>query len=804
MGRLRTAALIAGAAAIGVRRALRRPLPRPGLYPIAGLDDEVEILRDHWGVPHVYARTQHDLFFANGVVHAEDRLWQMELNRRAAAGRLSEVFGEATLEVDKFMRRIGLARAAKAELAMLDAESRGVLEAYAAGVSWAIDTRPRPIEMLIARHWPEPWTLLDSLAWAKLMGWGLAVNWDAELARTRLAHRLGPERAAELDPLYPAAAWLTADYGGTVDAAAKCVLEAYRAVRDLTGLGALGGSNAWAVSPARSRGGGALLAGDPHLAPSMPCVWYEIGLDATDASGQGHRATGASLPGLPGVVIGHNGHIAWSVTASLADVQDLFVEQADPANPRRFRRGDGWEEAEVVREEIRVKGWPRWHTEEVLVSSNGPVVTPLLPGVVAPISLRSSGIEPAPTLRAGLKLNQARNWPEFRAALADWGTPSLSFVYADRAGNIGYQMAGRIPRRKKGLGAVPAPGWDPEHGWEGYLTIDELPNVYNPPDGLLATANNRPYGDEYGHVIGVDWCDAYRIGRIAERLRAEPTHDVASMTRIQLDVTSIAAREIVKRWRCLLEGAEPIDPLERVALGGLLEWSGELAVDSPGAALYATMRVRLLRLLYGPEMGDILEVYLGERAHPFGGLSSFAWRSSSLLIRALDDPSWPERAGHRGLSWRELLLVALGEAVSTLRIEQGESLEGWRYGAVHQVAFDHALARVKPLKHFLSRGPYPIGGDVDTPLQAGSAAGRVGGNVSWAPSYRQVVDFGDLRRSASVLTTGQSGHPSSRHYDDMIPLWLAGRYHPMLWERGDVEAHLAAETRLIPTDERWS
>lgn len=781
---------------------MKRPLPKPGLVRIAGLDDEVEILRDRWGVPHVYARTQHDLFFANGVVHAEDRLWQMELNRRAANGRLSEVFGEATFEIDRFLRRIGLARAARGEVGMLDADTRAVLDAYVAGINWVIDARPRPLEMVLMRHHPEPWTVVDSLAWAKLMGWGLAVNWDAELARTRLAHKLGPERAAELDPLYPSGAWLTADYGGTVDAAAKTVLEGYQAVRELTGLGTLGGSNAWAVSAQRSATGGALLAGDPHLAPSMPAVWYEVGLDATDASGEGYRVTGASLPGLPGVVIGHNGHIAWSVTASLADVQDLFVEEVDPANPRRFRRGDGWEEARVVHEEIRVKGRPRWHTEEVLVSSNGPVVTPLFEGVTAPISLRSSGIEAAPTLRAGVRLNRARDWDEFRAALADWGMPSLSFVYADRRGNVGYQMVGNIPRRKKGLGAVPAPGWDPEYAWDGYLSLDELPHVYNPPDGIVATANNRPFGDDYPHAIGVDWCDAFRIGRIAELLRAKPKHDVASMARVQLDVTSVAAREILARWGVLLKGAEPLDPLERAALPRLLGWDGELCVESPAAAIYETMKVKLLRLLYGPQMGELVDVYLGERSHRFGGLSSFAWRSSSLLIRALDDPAWPERAGHRGFGWSELLLIALGEAVSTLRLAQGEEIDAWRYGAGHQVAFEHPLARVKVLRSFLSRGPIPLGGDVDTPLQAGSSAGRLSG-VSWAPSYRQVIDFGDLRRSVSVLTTGESGQPTSPHYDDHLPLWRSGRYHPMLWGRADVEEHLAGETRLIPTDERW-
>ena len=786
-----------------MRQALRRALPKPGLYRVAGLDDEVEILRDRWGVPHVYARTEHDLFFGNGVVHGEDRLWQMELNRRAATGRLSEVFGEATFEVDRFMRRLGIGRSARQEVEHLPSATRQVLDAYLAGVNWAIETRPRPVELVLLRHHPEPWTAHDVLAWAKLMSWGLAVNWDSELARVRLINRVGPERALELEPLYPTGAWLTADVGGTLEAAARNLLESFERVRGLTGIGALGGSNAWAVAGWRSASGAGLLASDPHLAPAMPAVWYELSLDCTGADGEGMRVAGASLPGLPGVVIGHNGHIAWGMTASLADVQDLFVEEPDPADPLKFRRGDGWERAEVVREEIRVRGRPRWHVEEVVVSSNGPVVTPLLAASGPPVSLRASGLDPAESLTAGLALNRARSWDEFRAALAGWAAPSLSVVYADRQGNVGYQMVGRVPRRVQGDGSVPAPGWDPAYAWRGYLTIDELPHVYNPPSGVVATANNRPVDDDYPFAVGVDWCDAYRIGRIAELLAGRERHNPRSFAAIQRDVTSIAARRVVEAIRREVGDEQPIDPLEREALRRLLAWDGELSARSPEAAIYGVMRVKLLRFLYGPLLGDVLDVYLGDRAHRFGGLSSFAWRTSSLLIRALGDSAWPEKIGHHGLSWRDVLMIGLGEAVSELRLKLGEEIDAWRWGSVHTVAFDHPLARIKPLRRLLSRGPFPIGGDVDTPLQAGSWAGLIGGNVSWAPSYRQVVDLGDPSGSMAVNTTGQSGHPASPHYADLLPLWLRGDYHPMLWERADVEAHLEGETRLIPTDERW-
>ncbi|HEY3109986.1 MAG TPA: penicillin acylase family protein [Chloroflexota bacterium] len=757
-------------------------------------------MRDRWGIPHVYARSEHDLFFGNGVVHAEDRLLQMELNRRAARGRLSELIGPATLEVDRFMRAIGLERAARAEIALLDPPTRAMIDAYAAGVNWAIESRPRPPELLALRHSPQPWTDLDTLAWAKLMGWGISANWGSELARARLVTSLGPELAAELEPVYPPGGFLIGEGVGLAAASAP-LRESFEIVRELTGLGQFAGSNAWAVAPSRSATGGALLASDLHLAPAMPSVWYELTLHASD--GRGLDLAGVSLAGIPGIVNGHNGQIAWGTPASLADVQDLYVERPHPDDPRLFARGDGWERAEVVREEIRVRGRRRCHLEEVLVSSNGVVITPLLRGVEVPVSLRTTAAEASRTLRAGRMLLHARGWAEFRAALADWGTPSLSFVYADRAGNIGYQMAGLVPRRgRKATATVPSPGWDPDYGWQGFLSIDELPHVENPPEGFVAAANNQPIGPSYPFALGSDWCDSYRIGRIVELLRARPRHDRASMAAIQLDVRSNAAREFVARVREILGDEQPLDPLERDALARLYSWDGSMAVDSVAASIYQYARARLVTFLYAPRLGELLDLYLGVAPHPFSG-SSLLWRSSSHLLAALADPDWPEKMGHPGLTWRDVLLIGLGEGVSALRQGLGEDPQGWQWGRIHTLRLEHPLARLRPLRRLLSRGGYPIGGDGDTPLQTGAAPWNVEAPVAVVPSNRQIVDLDDPGRSASVIPGGQSGHPLSRHYADQIELFRRGEYHPMLWTRADVEASLEAETRLLPTDELW-
>jgi penicillin amidase len=794
------AALVASGVALGVRHALRRSLPRPGLVRIAGLDGEVEILRDRWGVPHIYARTEHDLFFANGVVHGEDRFWQMEVNRRAATGRLSELFGAVTFETDRFMRTVGLGRAARAEEQSLDPPTRAVLDAYIAGVNWAIEARPRPPELLLLRHDPEPWTIVDTLAWAKLMGWGISANWGTELVRAKLVARLGPQLMAELEPRYPNGGWLSA-FGAELADATSRVHETYELLHELTGLPGMGGSNAWAVAPKRSASGRAMLASDLHLSPQTPSIWYEIGLDASDVDGEGIRVYGSGLAGIPGIVNGHNGHIAWGTPASLADVQDLFVERAHPEHPRRFARDDGWEDAVVVREEIRVRGRRGWHTEEVAVSSNGVVITSLLDGVGAPISLRTTAAEASHTIRAGIALMRARGWNDFRAALTDWGTPSLSFTYADGAGNIGHQMAGLTPRREKGNGLVPAPGWETAYAWKGFLKQDELPSSFNPPEGFIAVANNQLVGPEYPHAIGEDFADAYRVGRIVELLRARPTHDPASMVAIQLDVTSPAAREFVAKVRTILDGEEPLDPLEREALRELLAWDGELSVDSIAGSIYQWTRAKLKLFLYAPKLGDLLYTYLGVASHPLGG-STFLWRATSHLLRVLDDPEWPEKMGHRGLTWRDVLLIALGEGVSALRLKYGEDPTAWRWGRLHQLRLDHHLGRFKPLDRLLNLGPFPIGGDGDTPLQSGATPWALE-RVSVVPSTRQVIDFADLNGSTSIHPGGQSGHVGSPHYADQLELWRRGEAHPMLWDRAEVEAHLESETRLLPTDELW-
>jgi penicillin amidase len=768
---------VAGAGLAGLYRLLlRQPqTPLDGVTSLAGLALDVEVIRDHAGVPHIYAATEGDLYFALGYVHAQDRLWHLELNRRLALGRLSEIFGETTLTVDRFARRLGLVHVAKAELAALDPFYRALADAYAAGINAFLTVhRARlPLEFRLLRFRPEPWDPSDTLAIGKMLAWLLSTNWDTEWFRAQLVERLGPEIAAELEPGYPAGHPLTVPPGMSYGGLNVSLLEEFQAAQRELGLLSSAMSNAWAIAPSRSATGAAILASDPHLRPQMPSLWYEAHL-----VGPGVDVIGATMPGIPAVLIGHNQQIAWGITASFVDTQDLFVERLHPEDPAQYATPDGWELLRIRREEIRVRGRSEPVVEEVQETRHGPSLTPLLPGETRFLAVQCPVLQAGVSAPGWFKLNRAASWEEFRAALAEMDV-ALSFVYADRAGNIGFQLSGRVPRRRKGTGLLPSPGWDASYDWDGLLPFDELPSVLNPPSGYVVTANNRLVDDSYPHHLSHDWIDGFRALRIENLLQAREKHTLDDIAAIQLDLYSEAARRIVDAYA----DVESDDPVEARALAHLRHWDFRLTPESPAATIYVALHQRLLQNVFGTRLGSLRGRYIG--SEPAEGIAGSAYpaRVTGYLIELLQraDPSWLTR--HTTFdSWVALKRTSLAQALGELRARLGDDMDTWRWGRLHQLRFDHVLGRVKPLDRLFCRGPYPVGGDGDTPCQIALAPGSYAA-TEWVPSYRQIVDLGDLSQSRSIHTTGQSGLPGSPHYDDFIPLWLQGRYHPMLFDR---------------------
>jgi penicillin G amidase len=798
----------------------RRPLPKTkGAVSLHGLHEQVEIVTDRYGVPHLYAQNEDDLYFAQGYVHAQQRLWQMELNRRIGAGRLSEIFGELALEADRFARRLGLHRAAAAVVEQMPAHNHRILEAYARGVNAFIEGHRRtlPLEFFLLHFQPGPWTMTDSVQWSKMMGWNLGGNWETEIIRARIVAKLGAERAAKLEAGYDPKHPLIVPPGIEYQGVNLGMLEQYEQLKQLSGFGLMGGSNNWVVDGTMTTTGSPILCNDPHLGQGAPSIWFECHLVAGDID-----VAGVSFPGAPGIVIGHNQHVAWGLTNAVSDVQDLYIEKFNPRNPNQYEYMGKWEEAQVIREEIIIRGSTPV-IEEVRVTRHGPIITHFTPPTSSPtgannagsngsapgapaaqrelpLALRWVGLEKHDILSAVQKMNRATNWEEFRDGLRDWDNPPQNVVFADTRGNIGYVMAGAIPIRQQGQALLPSPGWSGAYEWTGYIPFEELPQTTNPVQHFIATANNRVVDDAYPYYITNEWLNGYRAQRIRDLLTSKGRLSPSDMADIQADQYALPAVEIVPH---MLE-LQPTTPAEQAALDILRTWNYVLSPDSAGAAIYSAFLWRLERIVFSAMLGDeetLLHNYLGVGATILALQNGYASRSKPLLIRLLNerDEGWfaDSVIANGPKTWDAALYSAFHAAIADLRDRLGHNVSKWRYGATHTMTYNHPLGMLKPLDRIFNRGPYPIGGDIDT-VNMGASLINQPEMVITVPSYRQIVDLADLKASLSMHHPGQSGHPASKHYDDFIKPWRNVRYHPMLFERAMIEQNAAGTLHLRP------
>jgi penicillin amidase len=717
------------------RGLLRGTLPKlEGVVELPGLGEPVEVLRDRFGVPQIFASNEQDLFFAQGYVHAQDRFFQMELGRRAGHGRLSELLGKSTLEFDRLSRTVGFHRIAASSVENGPPDTLRVLEAYSAGVNACLKVEPRPPELKVLRlPNPEPWTPADAAAWSLIMAWSLSASWEWDLLTGSAEKRSRSGSRPYADP----------------------------------GLG----SNAWTVAPSRSATGSALLAGDPHLYLDIPCLWYEIGL-----YGGRYEVVGASLPGTPGVVIGHNQEVAWSITAALTDVQDLYVERFKEGDASLYEHAGGWRKAEVREEKIPVRGRREPAVQRVRTTLHGPVISDVFSGE-EDLALRWAAPEPPKLVEVGLAVNRARNKVEFLDALRGWTTPNQNFVYADRTGTIGRALAGPVPVRKNHRGERPVPGWDGEHEWEGFVPFERLPKNFDPEVGYIASANEVPETKPGAEPIPGAYLPGYRKSRIEELLRATDKHTLETFRGIQGDLYCAPAHALARKLAKLDSPLGIPEGLSRE----LAAWDGHLAAESrPGAVARIALEVLLHR--------DARAVSRIDSPLPTGAETYFA-RLVPKLLDKLDDLT------------EEVLLDALERAVALLAESCGPEPAGWSWGALHAAELRHPLGVVRGLRGLLNRGPYPVGGDANT-VRLAAFRSKTGGSgrpsfgpVATGPDYRFVVDTGDWERAWSVVLPGQSGHPASVNYDDQIPLWQNVHYRPMVF--GQQTAELAAKHRLV-------
>ena len=778
---------------------VRRCWPQTnGTVQVDGLESEVSVVRDDWGIPHIYASDAHDLFFAQGYIHAQDRFWQMEFWRRIGSGRLSEILGESALDQDRFIRTVGWHRAAQRDVEQMDEESRGVLEAYAEGVNAYVSTHQGSLGLEFAVLGLtgtavdiEPWTPVNTISWGKVMAWDLSGNRTAELLRAHIADRLGTDAVQTLMPPY------SNDYptivpNASIEASLQAVPEVAYGPLAL-GEGRHLGSNNWVVAGQRTVSGMPLLANDPHLGIQMPSIWYEIGLHCEPVGPDcPYNVVGASFASTPGVIIGHNGKIAWGVTNLGPDVQDLFIERINPESPNQYAYQGDWLDMEVIQEEIYVAGREAPVVLDVRLTHHGPIINDVAGGTGdewsfgwQPLTLSWTALQPGTLVRSILLLDRASNWDQFREALSYWDAPSQNFVYADVKGNIGYQAPGRIPIRAAGDGTMPVPGWTGEYEWVDTIPFDDLPRAFNPREGYLVTANNAVVEADYPYFIAKDWDAGYRACRICQLIESETTLSVEDMKAIQADNTPVWAQEVVPYVISLSTD----QPQLAAAIDLLKGWDGRATRDSAGSALFEAFRLHLIDATVADELGD--DLLTKARPSVMDALPHMLLDQTSVWF---DDAATPETETRD-----DILLTALEKAVEELREAQGPDMDAWRWGKSHIASFENqsvGQCGIGIVESLFNRGPFSVDGSLGTVNQADYDLSEPYA-VKTIASYRQIIDLEDLTRSVSMHTTGQSGHPFHRHYDDMITSWRDVEYHPMVWNPEAVEA--SADHSLILT-----
>ncbi|MFS0515435.1 penicillin acylase family protein [Nostoc sp. UIC 10607] len=815
--------LLAGFATYTVRQSFAQ---ESGTIQLPELKAKVTVQRDKWGIPHIYAANSHDLFMAQGYIHAQDRFWQMDFWRHIGSGRLSEMFGSSQVDTDRYLRTMGWARVAQQEIQEINAEMKAYLEAYADGVNAylaehqgsVLSLEYAVLKFLNPGYKPEPWQILHSLTWGKVMAYDLGTNFQSEIERAILLKTLTPAQVEELYPPYPQdlpailpefakrktgedenpdeTTFTTFGIEEVIESITKPIM----ALEQLIGPTGIGiGSNNWVISGQRTVTGKPILANDPHLGVQIPSIWYEVGLHCTSKSAEcPYNVTGFSFAGMIGVVIGHSDRIAWGVTNVLSDVMDLYIEKLNPNNPNQYQVNGKWVDMKLVQETIQVAG-SQPIVQTVHYTRHGPILSDVSPNLKQfqpsqplevpqnyAVALRWTALEPSKLGYAIPQINRAQNWQEFRTAASNYDVPAQNLVYADVDGNIGYQMPGKFPIRAKGNGRYPIPGWTDEYEWQGYIDFEQLPKSFNPSQGYIATANNLVMR-EYPYLITADWVYGYRAQRIVEMIsqQTEPI-SLEDVQQIQGDDRNLNAQTLVP----LLQSITVDTPRLQAAQKLLQDWNLQLGMTSPVAALFEVFWKHLL--------ADTFHDQLPERYFPNGGDRWYAVVAN--LVKQPNSSWWDNRNTPEVENRDQILRQSFTKAVDELERIQSKDPKNWNWGKLHTVTFRNATlgkSGVAPIEALFNRGAFATAGNGET-VNANRWRANKSFEVTDIPSLRMIVDLGNLDNSVAIHTPGQSGHAFHNHYNDMVDSWRKIEYHPMLWEQKNVTNNTTATLKLIP------
>lgn len=775
---------------------VRRPWPQvSGVIHAVGLQAPVEVIRDRWAMPHIFAQNPHDLFFSQGYVHAQDRMWQLEFTRRIGNGSLCEILGPDAIEIDRLTRTLGMRRVAEADWAEMKGEDREALTAYAEGInSFLSANRGRlALEFRIFGVDPEPWSPLDSLVIVKLISWSLSENASIEVSRARIIGRAQESVAKQLLPPYSEGAPVIIPQElGSFKWLNKDLLTALKSTAGALGTaGPTQGSNNWIVSGKRTANGHPLLANDTHLDLFIPSIYYAIGLE-----GGGFHVAGYSLAGTPGVPIGHNEHIAWGITDLVADVEDMYVEKLDSdSEPARYEFRGEWLPLKIDTEVVKVKG-AEPITLRVASTNHGPIVNQFIDRFKdsRPLSIAWSGEHNPGLIESILLLNRSADWNEFRRALSFWDGPNINFGYADVDGNIGYQAAGRIPiRGSNDPGIMPVPGWTGEYEWKGLIPFDGLPNSFNPSRGFIVSANQKPVSADYPYPLGYEFADPFRAARLNDLLSVNNHVSIEDSEKMQGDTFHIAAEQLVP----YLLAIKPADDVEAKTLDEIKAWDLRCDPDQVGAAIYQVWYRFLVQETVADELGpELTDEYM-----------EFYWIHCPVMLnlvrdnnsRLFDDTRTPEIETRDDIAKR-----SFKDAVQWLTSHCGPNPHGWKWGRIHTLRFHHrpfGMVDVPVLSKLFNYGPIPAPGgdrftlnatwftwdDPDNPYKAdGGTAQRI------------IIDLADWDRCVGVNSTGQVEHLFHPHRDDEITRWRELKYHPLAFSRKAIEEQKDSLLTITP------
>jgi len=808
------------------------------------LDAAVDIYRDEMGVPHIYATTSHDLFFAQGFVHAQDRFWQMDFWRHVGSGTVSEMFS-SEVETDVFLRTLGWRVTAEQEWEQLPPKLKDNLTSYSDGVNaylkdheaTALSLEYSILGLLNANYKIEPWTPVNSLTWGKAMAWDLKGNINEEIERAILLKTLTHEQIAELFPPYPQDHPVIVNKIGNGSSAnaptqsfdklrtaplafdipdkTLASLEYNTSLLDLA-LGLAGdgiGSNSWAISGSRTTTGMPLLANDPHLPIQMPSIWYQAHLECTPVTTEcPYNVAGFTFAGVPGVIIGHNDKIAWGLTNAVPDVMDLYIERVNPDNPNQYEVNGEWVDFETRKEIIKVAGSDPVEIT-VRITRHGPVISetfgPLknentsddpefVPfkertGVELPedyvIALKWTALAPSTPFEAVWGFNKAQNWEDFREAAKHFHVPAQNLLYADVEGNIGYQLPGDIPIRANGDGKLPVPGWTDDYEWTGYIPFEELPYTLNPIEGYIAPVNNQVAPNDYQYSISTNWDYGFRAKRIVEMLENAPGKiDIPYMQKIQGD--NYDASAAVYLPLLLQMDAQFAKPNEAAAFDLLKDWDYQAKSDSSAAVVYEAFWRHLLKDTFNDDLPELYWTNGGNR-----------WFEVMRQITS-ESAWWDDKSTTDLIETREeILKKSFIEGVAELEDLLGKDPAQWKWGDLHTSTFRNGTlgqSGVSPIENLFNRGPFATSGGASI-VNATAWKATEGYEVINVPSMRMIVDLSDLNNSFTVHTTGQSGHAYHAHYIDMAQLWADIDHYSMSWDQtkimSEAEGHLVLKPK---------